>query len=265
MANQIACYLELKQSPLPDDEATPRAEAPAPSAVEAARTGRADDLYRAISTTYHSLRLLMAGLALALPWIVGLIADPPAILPSLSAYYHYDVPDGTAYGAGDTRDIFVGILAAIGAFLIGYRGYSQAENIALNVAGVSAIIVALFPTAWHGSGAIAGVVHTAGAVFFFLAVAFVCLTQSETTLTLVSNEARQRTLRTIYKLLGWLMVGLPLAVLALYLLDTDREGSIIIYLLEVIAIYVFAFFWIVKSGELREIERESGLTGKAVE
>lgn len=68
--------------------------------------------------------LIIGGMALGIPW-----------QESISQYYH------TPLG-----DVFVGSLFGIGAFLYLYKGFSREENIALNIAGLSVVCVALFPT-----------------------------------------------------------------------------------------------------------------------
>src|SRR3546814_11716292 len=70
------------------------------------------------------------------------------IQPSLSAYYHFAPDAADQYGAGTMRDAFVGMLCAIGSFLFFYRGHSFQEDVALNCAGISAVLVALVPTDW---------------------------------------------------------------------------------------------------------------------
>jgi hypothetical protein len=51
-------------------------------------------------------------------------------------------------GNGVMRDWFVGILWAIGVFLVLYRGYGRRENTALNIAGMLLIMVAMVPMDW---------------------------------------------------------------------------------------------------------------------
>ena len=70
-------------------------------------------IYDNISQAYRQLRIGMALIAILMPiWLVvggGL----STIQTSLSAYYHFDM--------GKMRDVFVGILWAIGAFLFFYN------------------------------------------------------------------------------------------------------------------------------------------------
>ena len=52
--------------------------------------------------------------------------------------------------AGSMRSYFVGFLFAVGAILFANKGYSRREDICLNIAGVSAWLIALFPMPWTG-------------------------------------------------------------------------------------------------------------------
>ncbi|HEX6324202.1 MAG TPA: hypothetical protein VFZ36_10795, partial [Vicinamibacterales bacterium] len=89
--------------------------------------------------TYDWLRIGLAALAIAMPLLLVLFAGPR--LESMSAYYNAE-PAGWFV----SRDWFVGILWAVAALLIIYKGYDSREDHALNLAGVFAIVVALVPT-----------------------------------------------------------------------------------------------------------------------
>lgn len=90
----------------------------------------------AARATYRYLRLMMIALpslllvatALAFFWL-GIIET------SISAYY-----------LGPIRDVFVGVMMAIAACLVVYRGSTPLEDFSLDVAGFFAIFVALVPT-----------------------------------------------------------------------------------------------------------------------
>jgi hypothetical protein len=87
------------------------------------------------------VRIIVGVLGLMLPLflVVGTKAffdEGPFPRNSLSAYY---------YSGG--RDLFVGILCALGVFLIGYKvGEANLDNTLTLVAGAGALLVALFPT-----------------------------------------------------------------------------------------------------------------------
>lgn len=127
----------------------------------------------------HYERLLVAGMALVVPTlmiVVDLVTVPgsPTGRGSLSAYYHSGL-----------RDVFVGGSCALGALLIAHRiAEHSVENLLSVVAGVGAIITALFPTSrpprvahvplaaaqrQFGEGTVTDV-HTAGAAAMLTAL-----------------------------------------------------------------------------------------------
>src|SRR3546814_911237 len=116
-----------------------------------------------IALSYEILRNGIGVLALAFPIVMIVGGGLHHIQPSLSAYYHFAPDAAGQYGAGTMRDAFVGMLCAIGSFLFFYRGHSFQEDVALNCAGISAVLVALVPTDWPAiNGAatsLSGTVH----------------------------------------------------------------------------------------------------------
>src|SRR5687767_12830615 len=99
--------------------------------------------------TYYGLRVGLAAIAIALPILVfgvGGVLHDVWLEPSISAYYHTK-PKRLWL---TTHDIFVGGLLAAGVGLYLYKGFSNKENIALNLAGVFAVLVAFLPTAATG-------------------------------------------------------------------------------------------------------------------
>lgn len=93
--------------------------------------------------TYRRLRRTIGYLGIALPLLlVGFSLIPffkTEVQPSISDYYYTNL-----------RDIFTGTLAAVGLFLISYKGHGNAslwknDQLLTNVAGIMAIGVALIP------------------------------------------------------------------------------------------------------------------------
>jgi len=96
------------------------------------------EILKHITTTYLNLRVGMAVLAFFLP--IGLItgvmfSSSVDMQGSISAFYHTPM-----------RNLFVGVLVAVGVFLYLYKGFSVEENLVLNVAGILSIGVAFLPT-----------------------------------------------------------------------------------------------------------------------
>lgn len=86
--------------------------------------------------TYETLRWLMVALAgMLLAVTVGTAVWTGHLPGSISDYY-----------GGPVRDVFVGVLFAVAACLVAYRGSTPLEDFALNGAGFYALFVALLPT-----------------------------------------------------------------------------------------------------------------------
>lgn len=110
---------------------------------------------------YRALRLVVGMLAFALPVLVWIRSSE--ILPSISGSYHTDA-----------RDIFVGILFFIAAFLFAYKGDFRTEAWASTVACIAAIMVAVFPTNSTCETTIVGIVHYLSAAILFGILAYFC-------------------------------------------------------------------------------------------
>lgn len=86
-------------------------------------------------TTYRFVRFALLALLLALAISVGAETVRSGWQTSLSGYYY------TAAGP-----VFVGALVAVGVCLVALRGFTDAEEVCLNLAGISAPMVAFVPT-----------------------------------------------------------------------------------------------------------------------
>jgi len=100
-----------------------------------------DDLREPLIRSYLLIRGVIGGTGLLLPMILmggGWVFLESSPRGSLSAYYHSGM-----------RDVFVGILAMCGMFLVTYRVFEthEKENWLTLVAGIAAFLIALFPTA----------------------------------------------------------------------------------------------------------------------
>ncbi|RJG55509.1 hypothetical protein D0Z70_08900 [Sphingobium terrigena] len=229
----------------------------APPAVPPALS-TVDDLFESISSSYFMLRRGLAVVAFLLPIALWIVAGPEYLQTSISAYYHFShVADGmSAYGAGAARNIFVGVLWMVGAFLYFYKGYSWQEDVALNIAGIAAIGIALFPMDWpeHAATTTAKI-HYSSAVIFFVAIAYVCVFRSGDTLSIMEDGDVRRRFKRIYSVLGILMIACPVAVLLIHFLSGSPEKNYVVLLVELAGVWVFSTFWITKSREIALIER----------
>ena len=225
-------------------------------------------------STYQTLRGVLVVIALALPlllWIGGYIsADRLTLQRSISAYYHANAAsmrehaereaaksEGRQYdsvhldsGRGVMRNWFVGALFAISVLLAAYKGFRPAEDMALNLAALLALLVAVIPSEWDDGG---GRLHTIVAVSFFLCIAYVAIFCASATLSLVSENRRAR-YRRLYKMLGWTMVISPVAaVIWSQFLGLGRST---VFFVEVFGVYAFAAYWLVKTIEIRETKAD---------
>jgi hypothetical protein len=197
--------------------------------------------------TYDWLRIGLAVLAIALPLLLLMFGGPR--LESMSAYYRAE-PAGWFV----SRDWFVGILWAVAALLIVYKGYDRREDRALNLAGIFAIVVALVPTdpdARTYFGLVT--IHGAAAVLFFVCLGYVAIRRSSDTLKLFSSVEKQKSYGRAYKLIGAMMVGATVLAVVLGKLPGRRPTAT--FVTEWVAIYSFALYWLVKSYELKDQAR----------
>ena len=193
-------------------------------------------LGKLIRNSYFRFRIGIGLLALLLTpilWGVGELFLDVERQDSLSEYYNTDPL---------LRDLFVGILFAVGVFLILYKGFTWIEDWALTLAGIAAVAVALLPVGesdWHG----------VAALVFFACTGYVVIFRSSDTLTkdLMANFANRKYWIGTYQLLN-VVTLLLVVVVAIVGAGGDRSGLTLA--LEAIAITAFALYWIVKSVEI---------------
>ena len=97
---------------------------------------------------YRALRAVIGGIVILLVpvvyignWLLfirhrgGCFYNPQWIPGSLSGFYYTHM-----------RNLFVGAMCAVGVFFVAYRGHDKWDDRLTNVAGLAAILIALFPT-----------------------------------------------------------------------------------------------------------------------
>lgn len=150
--------------------------------------------------------------------------------------------------AGSMRSYFVGFLFAVGAMLFANKGYSRREDIFLNIAGVSAWLIALFPMPWRGERPPLYWVHGTSAIIFFLAIASVAAFCSHATVRLINNPTQRKLYTGAYRFLAVLMIASPIVAYFLNVHILRRDHAI--YWVEFCGIWAFAAYWIVKGIEM---------------
>lgn len=120
-----------------------------PHAVTASRRPASSDAELLYLRSFHVMRVIIGALGLALPLLLLLgdalfLKSPLWPRGSISAYYYSAM-----------RDEFVGILVAIGVFLVCYHvSRRRLENWLSTSAGAAAVMVALFPTGVPPTGGV---------------------------------------------------------------------------------------------------------------
>jgi hypothetical protein len=148
--------------------------------------------------------------------------------PSISDYYHT---------AG--RDVFVGVLVAIGVFLIFYSPY-RLDALLTSAAGVLAVVVALVPT-----GGRLGVVHLVAAALLFLLLALVSIALFTRGTDADASPQKLRRNR-VYRACGVIIIGcLVLAVAAKWWPILDWVPAHLFWL-ETVMLVAFGVSWYVK-------------------
>lgn len=116
-------------------------------------------------TTYRYVRFALLALLLAIAISVAAQTARAGWETSLSSYYY------TAAGP-----VFIGALVAIGVCLIALRGYTDAEDVCLNLSGISAPMVAFVPTPEAGHHPdVHAIANNAGTFLAVLAVGYVVI------------------------------------------------------------------------------------------
>jgi uncharacterized BrkB/YihY/UPF0761 family membrane protein len=195
--------------------------------------------------SYLTLRKAVGILGISLPFVVALgawIIHQTRIQESISAYYYTGM-----------RDVFVGMLWAIGFFLLSYKGYERADTIASILGGIFSIGVALFPTAPEnptGKQQLIEAIHmTFAALFFFTLIyfSFFLFTKTDPKKTPTRRKLQRN---IIYRVCGIVMAACIL-LMTIYFILPNRDTSPITALnpefwLETIAIEAFGISWLVK-------------------
>lgn len=226
---------------------------------------RDDRLSDHIRSTYFSLRRGMVILSFGFPLLLwwGGIALGIGFQDSMSAYYFAQAPSSESF---PLRSWFVGLLFAIGGFLWLYKGFTDEENIALNLAGVCAWLVALFPTVdvkqqvaaagvaqsggWMGDLISELSIHGASAVVLFLCLAWVAWRCASDTLEVLPPQHQHLVpkFRFLYKTCAMLMVALPATSFFLGLSAGLKQD---VFFAEMAGVWVFAAYWWIKHRELQ--------------
>jgi hypothetical protein len=202
------------------------------------------DLQKKVLKAYVQIGYGMAVIGFAYPilvYIAGRVDHQP-LLGSISDYYWA--------GNLTARTWFVGGLFALAALLYLFKGFSQREDVALNLAALFALGVAVFPPCQASCGWITP--HGVCAVSLFACLVFVVWFCAGDTLKFLPDAKQASNYKAIYKALGLVMAATPVAATILNVALGGNHSYI--FFIECAGIWAFALFWWVKTSELRSSE-----------
>jgi hypothetical protein len=214
----------------------------------------------ALVFSYLTLRKAIGVLGTLFPFVLYLgavIIFQTGMKNSISSYYHTGM-----------RDVFVGTLCVIGFFLLSYKGYNRADDVAGDLCCIFAVGTALFPVApdnpASGDARFIGYIHFAFAALFFLTLIYFSLFLF--TKTDQSRPATRKKLQRnkVYKVCGYTM-SICIVLIGIYFLLPDEVRSPIeiynlVFWLEAIAVVAFGISWLTKGDTIswlrdRQIKR----------
>jgi len=191
--------------------------------------------------SYLALRKAVGAIGILLPFVLVLghfFEVGPKIEASISAYYWTNM-----------HDVFVGSLCAIAVFLASYHGPEKADDLAADLACVSALGVALVPTTpVAANGYEYGPVHLAFATAFFLVLSYFCLVLFRKTDPTQPPTPQKIKRNKVYSACGYTILACIVLVAVLKLTALGRELAAYspVFWLESMAILAFGLSWFTK-------------------
>lgn len=183
---------------------------------------------------YRMLRLLVGVIALGLPVAVTWLASP-TLLTSISAGYH----------APDARNVFVGALCVVAAFLIAYQGDSRTQAILSKIGAVAATGVALCPTSIGDNVSATGAWHNVAAVTLFGVLTYFAFAFGNKAKHKCNPEGNRRSY--IYRICGvTMLVSMAAIGVSVLALPEHRVSELrVIFVGECAALAAFGVSWFV--------------------
>ena len=182
----------------------------------------------------YTIKFLIGAIAFSLPWIELWLTR--GSIASISASFWYDI------GGPWPRNIFVGFLFAIAAFMLAYNGRTEAEMWLAKIASLAALGVAMFPCGCgDASHEIIPHVHLISAGALFAVLAWFCYMFYRRARAKKRRQADWRA--WIYTLSG---LGM-LAAMALFLAYALTKRETLVFWGEAIGLVAFGVSWLTAS------------------
>jgi membrane-associated phospholipid phosphatase len=205
--------------------------------------------------SYYTMRRTVGIIALTLPFVLaagsilaalllpGHHLPHPLLQRSISDYYYTPM-----------RNLYVGSLWSIAAFLACTRGYDLRDEITGYLAGACALGVAVCPSFNPRSNSYTpeefafGLIHTAFAALMYLMLAYICIFLFRKSSPERPFTRRKRDRNRIYGACGLIMVACMIAMISLTILTTveRRHPSHWLFWCESLALCAFGIAWLTK-------------------
>ncbi len=187
----------------------------------------------------HTGKLIVGVIAILLASVTDLLAGGG--LESISESYHKD---------GLSRDVFVGSLLAISAFLAAYNGHSKPQMILSKVAAIAAIGIAFVPCLCPGSDdPRSSWIHGFSAAVMFLVLAFFCRTFYDRAKAKIKEHPKAKLRSRIYALCGYAIV-ISILILGIDgLFDNFIKNVVpnLTFIFEAVGLGAFGIAWLTAS------------------
>lgn len=218
-------------------------------------SSQSTDANQGLVISYLTLRKAVGILGMMLPFLLFtgyfLFEKGCSFPPSISHFYYTDL-----------GNLFVGTLCAVSLFMFSYNGHDKWDMIAAKIAGLFALLVALFPTDFgtyagmscsrlvDGENKVANVIHYISATILFSTFAFFSLVQFTKTNKRGPMKKTKKTRNNVYKTCGWVIVfciaGIAFVSFAPGNLYERIKHLKPTFVLETIALLAFGFSWLIK-------------------
>lgn len=194
-------------------------------------------------------------------WIGTLL---PIVLPLGNALiFHASRPYSmSGYYYTGMRNIFVGALCALGVFLVAYNGYDDVDRWITNIAGASAIGVALFPTKpavphLSASQQVIGDIHVVCAAITFIALGLMALRFAKGGPAMPGLPGQPPPFardNVVYRISGATILScVLLAALSNLLSASVKAHWPLLFIFEALAVFAFGVSWFVKGRTIQAI------------
>jgi len=217
--------------------------------------------------TFRRIRRAIGFLGISLPILLIVLSLIPffktPVQPSISNYYYSNL-----------REIFTGILCAVGLFLIRYTGFKSSsfwrnDNLLTNIAGYMAFGIAFFPTnpnSWPGKMYsiipldlnFLGYIHYGFAAIFFLILSLISInvfTIGQKVENRIPESAFDE--NHIYRICGYLILLFIILIPIFSVLKIFYYSTL---LFEALALCAFGISWLIKGRVLGD----KGIVGEKI-